>query len=386
MKILIAADSYLPRLGGAEVYAYKLAAFLKKNGHDISLITPEKGEWPADKEFPVYRRPFSGNPFTVLKSLFLYYRLVKTHDIVHAVYSHKLAFFGGIFARLNGKKLIISEQGHGILDLPGNGWLSARIHEGYRWGAIALCFRFIASCREFVDIAKRYTRQHSKITYQPNSVDTAEFAPMEPDYSLLPFTYGGEPLVFIVRRMVPKNGVQFLVEATPKILAEIPQAKIIHVGWGRLEEYLKKRVAELGISDNFIFLGRVENAKLKDYVNLADVVVFPSTAEATSIACLESMALAKPIVASKVGGFPEMIEEDGNGFLINLTDTEHSDYGAPMTLPEDKLQALADGIVDLARNKEKRRRFGVRSRQRAVKEFSWQENIVKIIEWYKTKP
>jgi glycosyltransferase involved in cell wall biosynthesis len=81
-----------------------------------------------------------------------------------------------------------------------------------------------------------------------------------------------------------------------------------------------------------------------------------------------------------------MIEEDGNGFLINLTDTEHSDYGAPMTLPEDKLQALADGIVDLARNKEKRRRFGVRSRQRAVKEFSWQENIVKIIEWYKTKP
>jgi len=386
MKTLIVADSYLPRLGGAEVYAYKLATFLKQNGHEASVLTTEEGWDEKDREFSVYRVRITKNPFVTARSLMRYFHLVRKSDIVHAVYSHKLAAIGGLLARLTGKKLVIAEQGRGILELPGNSWIGARIHVFYRAVSIALAFRFIASCREFIDIAKRYTSDHQKITYQPNSVDTDEFAPGERDYSLLPFRYTGEPLIFIVRRMVPKNGVQFLVEATPYILARVPNAKVVHIGWGRLDDYLKKRVMELGVQNNFHFLGRIDNAKLRQYLDLADIVVFPSTAEATSIACLESMALGKPIVASKVGGFPEMIEEGGNGHLVNLTDTELSDYDAPMMLSDKKLRALADAIANLAMDTEKRKRFGAQSRARAITEFSWQKNIKQIIAWYQTNP
>lgn len=386
MRVLIVADSYLPRLGGAEVYAYKLATFLKKSGHEASLLTTEEGWDEKDKEFPVYRVRITKNPFVTIRSLIQYFRLVQKSDIVHAVYSHKLAVIGGLLALAAGKKLVIAEQGRGILDLPGNSWIGARVHTFYRALSIALAYRFIASCREFVAIAQRYTTNHRKITYQPNSVDTDEFMPGERDYGLLPFVYNDQPLIFIVRRMVPKNGVQFLVEATPHILSSVPEAKIIHIGWGRLENYLKQRVEELGIQENFHFLGRIDNAKLRAYLDLADIVVFPSTAEATSIACLESMALGKPIVASKVGGFPEMVEEGENGYLVNLTDTELSDYDAPMTLPGNKLQALAHAIADLAKDTKKRERFGERSRSRAVAEFSWQENVKQIIAWYETNP
>ncbi|MBX9765500.1 glycosyltransferase family 4 protein [Patescibacteria group bacterium] len=385
MRVLIVADSYLPRLGGAEVYAYKLGSFLQKNDHTVALLTTEEGSWIHDDEFPVHRVQFPVNPFIFFRSMLTYYQLVLQSDVVHAVYSHKLAFLGGILARLLGKKLVIAEQGRGILDLPGNDWLHRHIHEFYRSVSIKLAYRFIASCREFVDIAKRYTTE-KKITYQPNSVDVDEFKPGERDYSLLPFQYTGQPLIFIVRRMVPKNGIQFLVEAAPRILARVPNAQIVHIGWGGLEEYLKKRAKELGVEQNFRFLGRIENAMLQQYLTLADVVVFPSTAEATSIACLESMALGKPIVASRVGGFPEMVNDGKNGYLVNLTDTEHSDYDAPMTLPEEKLNALADAIINLAQDSEKRLLFGAHSRERAVKEFSWQENIKKIIHWYTTAP
>lgn len=386
MKVLLIPDTYLPRLGGAEVYAYKLGVFLKQEGHEVSILTPEEGESEYDSEFPVYRLQFSKNPVIFLSSLATYFKLVKEHDVVHAVYAHKMAFIGGFLAFFLRKKLVITEEGKGGLDIPGNTWLFARIHELYRSVSIKFSYRFIASCHEFVDVGKRYTKRHKKITYQSNGVDTNEFKPGKQDYSLLPFAYKKEPLIFIVRRMVPKNGVQFLVEAAPKIVAKVPNVKIIHIGWGRMESYLKQRVEELGVADNFHFLGRIENNMLKHYLNLADIVVFPSTAEATSIACLEGMALGKPIVASKVGGFPEMIEHGGNGYLVNLTDTELSDYGAPKTLPDEKIQALADAIVDLATDQEKRTKFGECSRERAVNKFSWQKNIKQIIEWYNLSP
>lgn len=386
MKILLIPDSYLPRLGGGEVYAYKLGHFLQKEGHSVKLLTPEQGSWIHDDEFPVIRLKFPKNPIVFFSSLLTYYRLVKEADIVHAIYSHKMAVLGGLLAHLLGKKLVITEEGMGILDIPGNSWFYTRVHNFYRSTSIKLAYRFIASCREFVDLAKKYTSNHKKITYQPNSVDTDEFAPAERDYSLLPFPYAGQPLVFCVRRMVPKNGVQFLVECAPEVLRHAPDTHFVHIGWGRLEEHLKKRVAELGIEKNFHFLGRIENAIVQKYMNLADMVVFPSTAEATSIACLESMSLGKPIVASKVGGFPEMVAEGKNGYLVNLTDTEASDYDAPMTLPKEKLDALAGAIVTLAKDREKCAQFGAHSRERALNEFSWHVNVKKIIDWYQVSP
>ena len=382
MKILIAPDSYLPRVGGAEVYAYKLATFLKKEGHDVALLTTEEGTWERDNEFPVYRLQFPKNPVIFIQSLMVYARLVSESDIVHTVYSHKLATLGGILARLMGKRLIISEQGRGILDLPDNSWVHARIHEFYRSVSIKLSYHFIASCREFVDIARRYTTR-DKISYMPNSVDTEEFVPLPKDYSVLPFSYNKGPLIVSIRRLVPKNGVQFLIEAIPKIVNRVPNATFVVIGWGRLEEHLKSRVRELGIEDKVYFLGKIENFKLKEYLNLADVVVFPSTAESTSIACLESMALGKAIVASRVGGYPEMIIDGQSGTLVNLTDTEASDYDAPMNLPDNKLEELAKAVSDLALDTDKRRRFGENARTRAVSEFSWEKNIQTILSLYR---
>ena len=148
-------------------------------------------------------------------------------------------------------------------------------------------------------------------------------------------------------------------------------------------KFLKNRAVELGVSDKIYFIGRVENFRLRQLLSLADVVLFPSTAESTSIACLESMSLGKPIVASNVGGYPEMVEAGENGYLVNLTDTVNSDYDAPMTLPDVKLEALAQAVSDVLSSTNLKERFGRRSRELAEKKFSWQENISEITSIYK---
>ena len=380
MKILIAVDTYFPRLGGGEVLAYQLATFLKKSGHEVTILTPEQGESPHDAEFPTFRPVFSRKPRALLQFLKTYNRLVKEHDVVHSMCAHKMAAIGGLLSLLHGKKLAITLIGHGILDLPGNTTFFATIHWLYRVVSLRCAHVVFDGSLEFAAIARRYIPAR-RIVRMPNSVDMESFKAGVKDYSLVPFTYTGEPLIFILRRLVPKNGVQFLVEATPYILRTMPNAHIFHIGWGYLEEALKARVAELGVGEHFHFVGRVENTKVQSYINIADVVVFPSTAESTSIACLESMAMGKPIVASNVGGFPEMITDGWNGRLVNLTDTLDSNYGAPMTLPEEKLQALADAITDVLSGKAGAH-LGEHSLERVRREFSWQENIKKIIAAY----
>jgi glycosyltransferase involved in cell wall biosynthesis len=382
MKVLVTSDSYLPRIGGAEIYALKLGVFLEKLGHKVRLFTPEPscGEQETSP-FPVIRENYLRKPVVIFNFYRTLLREFKKADIVHCVYAHKVAAMAGLLKFLFKKPIVVTLQGRGILDLPGNTWFFAKLHTLYRVLALKRADVVIASCLEFVDIAKRYVSEE-KIIYIPNSLDVGEFIPRLKKWDLLPFDVNNRLVVATIRRFVPKNGIQFLVEAIPSIVERKKDVLFLFIGWGRLEEYLKARVRELKIERYVYFAGRVENNKLPDYLNLSDIVIFPSTAESTSIACLESMALGKPIIASKVGGYPEMVEDNVNGYLVNLTDKLESDYRASMTLPPDKLQALADKVVDLMLDREKRERFGNRSRNFAEEKFSWDGNVKKIEQVY----
>lgn len=93
-------------------------------------------------------------------------------------------------------------------------------------------------------------------------------------------------------------------------------------------------------------------------------MVFPSTAESTSIACAEAMAIGTPVVASRVGGLVELLgKNEERGRLVTLVDHEGSNYDAPLTLPEDRLRALAHTVLEVLRT-------GEPERTRAAQEFA----------------
>jgi glycosyltransferase involved in cell wall biosynthesis len=137
-----------------------------------------------------------------------------------------------------------------------------------------------------------------------NGIDTELFKPVA---GSLP--RAADQLVMVCpRRLVEKNGVEFLVRAVP-LVAERLNVRLYIAGDGPLRDYLQGLARDLGVEERVVFMGSVENSRMPAVLSSADLVVVPSLIEATSIAALEAMACERVVAASRVGGLPEIIDE-----------------------------------------------------------------------------
>ncbi len=150
------------------------------------------------------------------------------------------------------------------------------------------------------------------------------------------------------------------------------------IGDGRLREYLETRVKELGVKAAVCFFGALPNEKVQEILNQMHIVVFPSSAESISIAALEAMSMGKPIVASAVGGYLELLGNNERGLLVQLFDRAHSDYKAPLSLPSERLQALGTAVIRLIREPILAKALGERASAYVRENFDWRviaENV-----------
>jgi len=137
------------------------------------------------------------------------------------------------------------------------------------------------------------------------------------------------PIVGVVARLEAEKGHRVLLEAWPLVLDEHPEAWLLVVGEGSERNSLEAQAGSLGISDHVVFTGRREDVPA--VTAALDVAVLPSYREAQGLSVLEAMALSRPVVASNVGGIPEMIEDGVTGLLV----------------PPGNREALADAINHL---------------------------------------
>ena len=136
-------------------------------------------------------------------------------------------------------------------------------------------------------------------------------------------------IVGVVARLEAEKGHRTLLEAWPLVLAEVPSARLLIIGEGSERDSLEAQVVSLGIEDRVVFTGRREDVPA--VTAALDVAVLPSYREAQGLSVLEAMALGRPVIASRVGGIPEMIEDGVSGLLVEPHDCD----------------ALAAGIVRL---------------------------------------
>ena len=134
-----------------------------------------------------------------------------------------------------------------------------------------------------------------------NGVETGIFRRCEPS---LPATKRRR--VIVPRRLFEKNGVEFFLRAMP-LIAERVNVEAVIVGDGPERENLEVLVASLELGDRVEFLGQRSHDAMPGLLSSAELAVFPSLMEATSVAALESMACELPVAASNVGGLPEII-------------------------------------------------------------------------------
>ena len=159
------------------------------------------------------------------------------------------------------------------------------------------------------------------------------------------------PLLLTARRLVKKNGLEYLLRAMKYVLME-EQCRLMIVGDGMERRRLEMLSAHLGISDYVEFTGAVPHNILPRYLSLADIAVLPSLIEASSLFALEAMAMGKPIIATRVGGIPEILREE---CLVT-----------PMNEQE-----LSVKIIQLLQNKQERKKLGRRG-QHIAREHTWE--------------
>jgi glycosyltransferase involved in cell wall biosynthesis len=128
------------------------------------------------------------------------------------------------------------------------------------------------------------------------------------------------PLIACVANMFAIKGQDWLIRAMPAVLAAVPAAVLVLVGDGEWRATLERLANETGVGDRVIFTGSIQNPLA--VVEHADVVVLPSLSEGLPIALLEAMAIGRAVVASRVGGIPEVVQDGETGLLIPAADSQ----------------------------------------------------------------
>jgi glycosyltransferase involved in cell wall biosynthesis len=184
-------------------------------------------------------------------------------------------------------------------------------------------------------------REGARFAIIPNGVDLSRFAaPAPPSTVRADFGIPADaPLVGVVARLEPEKGHGFLVDAWPAILDAAPDAWLLIVGEGSQADALRAQAAVAGAS-HVAFTGRRED--ISALTAELSVAVLPSLREAQGISILEAMARCVPVVASAVGGIPEVITSGIDGVLVEPADS----------------QALAAAVSGLLTNPDLRRRIG----------------------------
>lgn len=376
--IAVLGSAIPPIMGGLEVYTWQLAYQWAKRGHRVFLIGYQhhlgKTMAPVEERagVTIYRLPsrggwgkisFAWRAFQKIKEV---QRQTKI-DICHAntaVPAGLAAALARIFLKI---PYGVTSHGYELINRANIWWIRPAVRL-----ALSRAGFVIGVSRELADLSIKYGAKPERTVVLANAVDTDLFRPL-PDKAKARQKWGvkaDEVVVLSLRRLEPKTGVQYLIKMAPRIIREagVP-VRFLIVGTGSLETALKEQVRRDGIEAKVAFTGVIDNDLVPELLALADISTLPSLAEATSIAALEAMACGLAVVASNVGGLPEIIQDGSTGRLVvwPVLSSHYEDYG----LPEEAVSAFARAVIELVNDPAQRMALGRAARIAVEGRNSW---------------
>lgn len=356
-----------PTYGGSGVLATELGQELARRGHSVHFITyaqpmrldrfqeniyyheVETPSYPL-LEFNLYTLALAGKILDVAK----YEQL----DVVHVHYAIPHAISGHlaqeIAASTNPFALVTTLHGTDIT-LVG---MEPTFHPLVKYSLEKSCA--VTAVSGFL---QEKTRQSFGVdlTIQaiPNFVDTSLYQRAAQDSLEQRLRRGDEWILMHVSNFRPVKRVQDCI----RILAEVRtklSARLIFVGDGPERSEAERLTRELGVEEHVTFLGK--QSALPEILSVADIFLLPSQQESFGLSALEAMSCSVPVIATNIGGIPEVVKHDETGFIAELGD----------------VQRMARYCIDLLQNPKKLAAFRTQSRRRAVELF----DIAKIVPMY----
>ena len=349
--------------GGVPEHVLALLDGLSRRGYSMTVVCREVSERYRTRLEQMgvriilldLRRLVS--PIADLRAAWRLYRLLRDDgcDVLH-MHMSKAALLGGLVGTAARVPVRVNTAHNlGCIALP------QRVLRGLFWLYDKVLFAttmhavITVSSRVRQSIVRLGLLPAKKVHAIPNGIDPAPFdanAQIRADSRVALGLEPDEVAVGCVARLVWFKGLDALIEAIPAVVRQHAHARFFIVGEGPLKDELLAQARQLGVADKIVFLG--ERNDVAALLAAFDIFVLPSVSEGMPITILEAMAAAKPIVATDVGGVGEMIEDQEGGMLV------------PARTPS----ALADALIALAGDAERRERMGRAARQRLERDFA----------------
>ncbi|EFO79758.1 glycosyl transferase group 1 [Oscillochloris trichoides DG-6] len=395
MRIVMLASSY-PKYPGETTAPFieEIAAGAVARGHQVTLLAPwhpdirrapqERG---VDLRFFRYaphpalniwgyaqsllsdthikRRALLAAPFALgasalalLRTLNAAHRAGKPFDLVQAHWVLPNGPPAALVARMHHLPLVISLHGSDIY-LAERGRIAGQVARA----AFAQADAVTACSGDLGQRGISLGAKAAKTSIIPYGVNIREFRPDPQAQAAVRAELGlgeGVPLVIGLGRLVAKKGFGVLLDAWPQVLRSYPQALLCIVGYGDLRAQLEAQAQRLGIAAQVRFTGQLDRQRTAHYLAAADVFALPIVREGVDglpNVLLEAMGAARPVVASRVAGVPDVIADGVHGLIVAERDPA----------------ALAHAIIRLIADRPFAEGLGCAARRRIEEELTWEK-------------
>lgn len=345
----------------------------KPKWRDYRSTRSESGYKEVEVTRLSYPHPPSGR-LTALGSITLMPSLTMTllqvkrsfdFEIVHAHSVTPDGFAGVIGGRLVGVPVVVSARGSDIHSYP----FRNRLTKFTARFAITRCDHLVCVSSALARQAHDLVSSHAATTVIYNGVDTDRFAPLglKAEFRRQLGLPESNVVLLSVGALASEKGIPELIEAFNVLSINRPGARLVVIGDGPLRAEIEELAVRLGCHERVALPGAVTDKEVAGYMQAADVLVHPSHAEGLPNVVLEAMACGLPVVASNVGGIPEVVVPDETGLLVPPQD-------AP-ALVRALEELLADNDLALA--------MGNAGRQRVMKRHCWKRNAREHLQLYR---
>lgn len=339
-----------PRLGigGEELSTFSLAKEFKRCGHNVYILStkgPLLSEYIVNS-INVTMGPVKGRkPWHIIKGANFIRRFIKKNNIqiIHSqsVIPTLMSYLAAL--TLAGKRPQIIWHDRGIK----------------HYMLVKMFFSFMV---DFIITNSKYEMNKliklglpkEKITFIHDCYNLRYPILVDKDPNLLTELgiRDNEFIIGTVGRIVAEKGYEYLLEAAKKVIQKIEKVKFVIVGDGPLKSKLENLSSEFGIDENVIFTGFRKD--IDRFYLIMDIFILPSIYEQLGDVSLEAMFYRKPVIASRVGGIPEVVIDGESGFLVPSGDSE----------------GIANRILYLLANAEVRQKMGAAGRKRVEAYFT----------------
>lgn len=379
MRIAFITFEYPPNIeGGAGIYAEKLAKELAIFGHEVHVLTPCFPECVREEVINgvyVHRVGVINKPYLLAISFWVNLRKTFNNlnrqlggfDILHSNCLANLLIFQKTIPLI----VTVHSLSSLILDAEKPSTFKRLFDRGENNYVIKYLERSILNRSDIVIANSLYTKKtlcaddtfsvkDTRIVVIPNGASMLCPNPLqkEEEYVIRKrLGLGNYPILLFVGRLVPRKGLNFLIQAIKILNKDGIQAKLIVVGDGSERLTYINLVTELNLNDQVIFTGFIDDNLLGKLYNISDIVAIPSINEPFGIVVLDAMMAGKPIVTFNSGAIPEILENNVNGILVT---------------PEDPI-AFSEAILKYLSNPEMAQIIGKKNLEEVLSRYSWRE-------------